>query len=96
MKFNNCEKVLLKKNVNNERINCPKKNLFFNLFSFIKYFYIILLVVFIVILFIKMKEEKINKTPISNKYINLEKYEIKIYNKINLLIKIIHFLFLKI
>ena len=83
MKINNYEKVQLKNNVNNEKINYPKKDFIFNLFSFIKSFYIILLVVFIVILLIKIKEEKVEENINSKKYMNLEKYEINIYNKIN-------------
>jgi hypothetical protein len=83
MKFNNFEKVQLKSNVNNENINFPKKDLIFTLFPFIKSFHIILLIVFIVTLLIKMKEEKAKENTNSKKYIDLEKFEINIYNKIN-------------
>lgn len=86
MKFNNYEKVQLKSNVKNEKINCSKKGFIFNSCFFMKSVHIILLVVFIVILFIsliKMKEEKDKENTNSKKYIDLEKYEINIYNKIN-------------
>lgn len=83
MKFNNYEIVHLKSNVNNEKIDYQKKDSIFNLFSLIKSLYIIMLVFFIVILLIKMKEEKVKENTNSKKYMNLEKYEINIYNKIN-------------
>ena len=83
MKFNNYENLQLKSNANNEKINCPKNDFIFNLFPFIKSFHIILLIVFIIILLIKMKEEKAKENTNSKEYIDLEKYEINIYNKIN-------------
>jgi predicted O-methyltransferase YrrM len=79
--FKNYEKVQMKNiNFNNEKTIYSKKNFRLNIFSFIKCLYILLSIYFIMILFAKLKKENIKK---SESYINLDKYEIKIYNEIN-------------
>jgi predicted O-methyltransferase YrrM len=78
--FKNNEMIHMKSNYNIEKTNYTKNDFSSNYFSFIKFIYILLSIYFIMILLAKTKKQR-NKD--SENYINLDKYEIKIYNKIN-------------
>ena len=78
--FKNNEMIHMKSNYNIEKTNYSKNDFRLNYFSFIKFLYILMSIYFIMILLAKIKKES-NKD--SENYINLDKYEIKIYNKIN-------------
>ena len=78
--FKNNEMIHMESNYNIKKTNYSKNDFRSNYFSFIKFIYILFSIYFIIILLAKIKKER-NKD--SENYINLDKYEIKIYNKIN-------------
>lgn len=81
MKFlENNEMVQMKNCYNIEKIDYSKKDFRTNYFSFIKFLYILLSIYIIMILFSKIKKER---NIDSENYIDLDKYEINVYNKIN-------------
>ena len=94
MKFKNYEIVQFN-SINNEKINYPEKDLSSRIFTFIKICYILLSIIIIIILFKKMnqmnhkfyeKESFVgNRNPENDQenYLDLDKYEINIYNNIN-------------
>ena len=84
----NYEMVQINNNTNNENINYSQK-IFGNwFFSFIKILYILLSIFIIKTLFKNMnqkcqKEENIQESGNSENYLDLDKYDINIYNNIN-------------
>ena len=88
MKFKSYEIVQINNNVNNENINYQEKDFSSRIFIFIKMFYILLSIFIIIILFKEMKHKYHEKESIveninPENYLDLDKYEINIYNNIN-------------
>jgi hypothetical protein len=92
MKFKNYEIVQFNNNINNEKINYPEKDFSDRIFTFIKICYILLSIIIIIIIFKKMNNKFYEKESfVENKntenylenYLDLDKYEINIYNNIN-------------